>query len=173
MGGGVLPPRNGSHTRGTRPDRRAIDLYAQARDVFRASNITRGEGMSLLSLGNCHRTLGQLDAAISHYRDSVAILERIDDQWSVAWASYPLALAYQQAGQLDQARRQHQRALDLFRRFDDRRSEGLTLAALGDTLDATGQPDEARRYRQEALRILDPLGDPRADTVRRHLTEGV
>jgi tetratricopeptide (TPR) repeat protein len=147
----------------------AMDLYAQARDVFRDNNITRGEGMSLLSLGNCHRTLGHLDAAISHYRDAVAILERIDDQWSVAWASYPLGLAYQQAGQLDKARRQHERALDLFRRFDDRRCEGLTLAALGDTFNATSQPDEAQRCWQEALRILDPLGDPRADTVRRLL----
>lgn len=54
---------------------KAIDLYGQAREVFRVSGVTRGEGMSLLSLGNCHRALGQFESAISHYRQAVAILE--------------------------------------------------------------------------------------------------
>ncbi|MEK8105753.1 tetratricopeptide repeat protein [Micromonospora sp. M12] len=69
----------------------ALDLYNQAREVFRHHGITRGEGMSVLSLGNCHRARGDLDTAVAHYREAVAILESINDQWSVAWVSYPLA----------------------------------------------------------------------------------
>jgi tetratricopeptide (TPR) repeat protein len=148
-----------------------MDLYAQAREVFRHHGITRGEGMSLLGLGNCHRARGHLDTAIVHYQEAIDTLGRINDQWSVAWASYPLGLAYQQAGQLDQALEQHQRALELFRRFDDRRCEGLTLAALGETFHASGQHDDAQRCWQQALQILDPLGDPHANAVRRHITQ--
>ncbi|WP_433528361.1 tetratricopeptide repeat protein [Micromonospora sp. CA-263727] len=105
------------------------------------------------------------------YRKAIAILDGINDQWSVAWASYPLGLAYQQAGQLDEARGVHEQALGLFRRFDDRRSEGLTLAALGDTFHAAGRPDDAQRCWRQALQILDPLGDPHASTIRRHVIE--
>jgi tetratricopeptide (TPR) repeat protein len=145
----------------------AFKLYGQAREVFRHHGITRGEGMSLLSLGNCDRARGHLDTAIGHYQEAVAILDGINDQWSVAWASYPLGLAYRQIGQHDEALEQHQLALELFRRFDDRRCEGLTLAALGDTYRAIGQHDDARHCWQQALQILDPLGDPHADAVRR------
>ncbi|BCL16050.1 tetratricopeptide repeat protein [Micromonospora sagamiensis] len=148
----------------------AVERYGQAREVFRQHGITRGEGMSLLSLGNCHRARGHLDTAIAHYQEAVAVLASIDDQWSVAWASYPLGLAHQQAGRLDEARNHHEYALALFRRFDDRRSEGLTLAALGDTSHAAGRHDDAQRCWEQALQILDPLGDPRADTVRRLVT---
>ncbi|MEU7589860.1 tetratricopeptide repeat protein [Micromonospora sp. NPDC049230] len=144
----------------------AMDLYGQAREIFRRHGITRGEGMSLLSLGNGHRTRGDLDRAIAYYQRAVAVLGSIDDDWSVAWASYPLGLAYQQVGRLGEALERHTHALELFRRFDDRRCEGLTLAALGDTHHATGQHEDAQRCWQQALQILDPLGDPHAGAVR-------
>ncbi|MEK8105754.1 hypothetical protein NKG94_12525 [Micromonospora sp. M12] len=66
---------------------------------------------------------------------------------------------------------QHRLALELFGRFDDRRCEGLVLAALGDTLHAAGQHEDAHFHWQQALQILDPLGDPHAGAVRRHVAQ--
>ncbi|MGH3381978.1 MAG: ATP-binding protein [Actinoallomurus sp.] len=144
----------------------ASGLFEAALQVFRSSGLRRGEGMSLLSLGKCARTLGDLPTALSHGVTAVEIFEEIGDTWTVAWGGFDLGMSYVAAGRLTEALTVLRTAVEIFDDFGDRRCQAQSLALLGDVLRDSGEPGAAGDCWRRAADLLESLGDDQADELR-------
>jgi tetratricopeptide (TPR) repeat protein len=149
----------------------AQDLFESASRTFRACGHRRGEGMSLLSMGSCARSLGDLPQAVIQGTRALDIFADIEDTWTLAWGRIPLASSLADAGRDDDAVTHLRQALDVFRGFDDRRSEALTLVTLGDLYRSSDQRTQAHACWTLAADLYEALGDSRHEGIRERLAE--
>ncbi|GAA2457507.1 tetratricopeptide repeat protein [Streptomyces macrosporus] len=149
----------------------ALDHFEAALRVFRDSGHRRGEGMSLLSMAECARLLGNPEKAVDHGERALRIFREIDDAWTLAWGRLAHAPGLVEVGRGDDAEACLERALDTFGAFGDRRSEAASLAALGDVCERLGKRDEARSHRAAAADLYEALSDPRHEEIRARLAE--
>jgi tetratricopeptide (TPR) repeat protein len=149
----------------------ASGFFESALQVFRASGFRRGEGMSLLSLGRCARTLGDLETALSRGAAAVEIFEEIGDTWTVAWGGFDLAASYVAAGRLAEARAVLTKAVAVFADFGDRRCQAQSLELLGAVLRDSGDPRAAGDCWRQAAELYEALADPRAAGLRERLAD--
>jgi tetratricopeptide (TPR) repeat protein len=113
-------------------------------------------------LGRLLFSLGDLDAALAHWREVVLPLyRRLGDARRQAITMGKIADILRAREQLDEALRIYQEeALPVFERLGDLRSKAITMGQIADILEARGQLDEALRIRQEEqLPVYERLGD--------------
>ncbi|MBC6465257.1 tetratricopeptide repeat protein [Actinomadura alba] len=147
----------------------AAELFDSALSVFRSSDFRRGEGMSLLSLGKCARSVGDLSSAVAYGAEAVATFEDIQDTWTVAWGKVALAESLTDLGRRVEAVAHLRSAVEVFRRFGDQRSETLGLLPLGELLLESGDADGARDCWSKAADLQEALRDPTATETRARL----
>ncbi|WP_051761429.1 ATP-binding protein [Microbispora rosea] len=138
---------------------KAHNCFQAALEVFRAGGLRRGEGMTLLSLGEHAALLGHFDQAAQLGADAVRIFVEINDEWSQAWGTLPLARALKELGRGAEALELLARAAGTFDRFKDRRSLAMTLAALGDVHHRLGETSTAQTSWLSAAELYETFGD--------------
>lgn len=147
-------------------DSGAQEHFEAALTVFRTHGISRGEGMSLLSLAECARSRSAFPEAVALCQQAVEIFQSIDDRWSEAWAALPLAASMSELGDFQDAEDHLVRALETFREFTDRRSEASALTRLGDVCAARREPAAARDFWTQAAVMYEELGDAVSEELR-------
>jgi tetratricopeptide (TPR) repeat protein len=133
--------------------------------------LSRGVGMSLLSLGISHHGQGQIDRAAENCESAAAVFRDISDRWSLAWGLLSFGGISLEMMRLESARQQLEEAISIFRDFGDRRSEARALMQLGRVFQMLGDNTHDREFWINALEILDSVEDPRADEIRALIQE--
>ena len=119
-------------------------------------------------LGYLLRDLGELDAAVAHWRDvEIPLYRARHDERAVAITMGKIGDVLQLRGQLDEALRiRREEELPVYERLGDERSRAVTMGSIADALQSRGQVDDALRIRRdELLPVFDRLGDERSRAV--------
>ncbi|GAA1981183.1 XRE family transcriptional regulator [Nocardiopsis rhodophaea] len=146
-------------------DGNAPALLRRAIDAFRCAGERRGEGMALLSLAECERSLGNIDQALEHCDTARAIFTEIADTWSIAWSGCSTASVLASARRHPEAVAEYRAAVEVFQGLQDRSSESVALIGTGESFFALGDMAQARMHLGAALDILRSADDPRADEI--------
>ena len=109
---------------------------------------------------------GQIEDAITLYKQAVELFERVDDIQSKATTLHNLAVLHAARGEFEEAIALYQQSLVFKERIDNVQGKAATLAMLGQLLAVQGDSDTALNYLQQSLEILERLQSPDAETVR-------
>ncbi len=135
---------------------RALPLLLAAGDLGNAAN-------SLNGIGLVYRRVGNLEKAITYFREALDLARRGDVERSAASATTNLAQVHQWRGELQVALELYLGALESFRRVDERLQEAETLQSLGSIYFDLGELDRALASYEEALRIYESAKMPQLE----------
>jgi tetratricopeptide (TPR) repeat protein len=141
----------------------AVTLLALAANAAEHEGNRSGQGAHLGNLGNAYRNLGQMERAIEHYEQALAIARAIGDKRGEGNALGSLGLAYTALGQVERAIEHYEQALAIDREIGDRRGEEADLGNLGSAYHSLGQVERAIEYFEQALTIDREIGDKRGE----------
>lgn len=113
-----------------------------------------------LHRGDAAMTLGQLDEAEEHYRESLAISMEVGDGPGHASACYQLGTAALRRGLHTEAESRYRDALALYEELGDEHEISQIYILLGVIAKSRGHLDEAADWYRQALSTLEELGDP-------------
>jgi len=119
------------------------------------------KSVSLGNLGLAYGDLGQMEQAIDHTQQALAISRETGDRRGEGIDLGNLGVAYGDLGQIEQAIDHNQQALAIARETGDRRGEGIDLGNLGIVYANLGQMEQAIDHTQQALAIARETGDRR------------
>ena len=143
-------------------------LYRQSLEAFVEIGDSQGIGKSLLGLASLMAESGDLDGALQHYRESLALeMKRVDSRAIIV----SLEVLSGSASGKDVGRRQKRSMLTfwmLFALLGDSLSEASVLCSLGNLRADLGRWDNALECYQDSLSILEKLGDIYAIAVARN-----
>ena len=120
----------------------------------------RGEGQDLGNLGSAYFSLGQMEKAIEHLEQSLALSLARGDHRGASVDLGNLGVAYRNLKQTDQAIEQYQRALEIARVIGDRHNEGNQL---GNACAGLGEVEKAIEHHQQAPASARDIGDRRGE----------
>jgi tetratricopeptide (TPR) repeat protein len=103
--------------------------------------------------------LGQVEQAIEHSQQAIAIFHEIGDRRREGVTLGNLGIAYYEVGQVEQAAETFQQGLPLARETGDRHTEGVLLGNLGTAYQGLGQADRAIETIQQAVAIAREVGN--------------
>jgi tetratricopeptide (TPR) repeat protein len=159
---GLIHQKHGDHPTAARE-------FTTALGVFQSAGPPRGEAMTLLSLAQSARTLGDLDTAHAVGMRALTIFEELDDPWSLAWGRLDFAKTLVAADRTEQAIQQLRQASDVFDVFKDHRSDATACELLGEQLLRAGDIPGTRESWARATRILTAFDDPHAADLQARL----
>ncbi len=110
--------------------------------------------------GNFYYTLGDMDKALKHWKQSLAIREEIGNLQDIAGSLNNIGLIYRTKGELDKALEYYQRGLTLFDKINNPFYIALALNNIGDAYRAKGELNKALEYLQRSLALKEELGNP-------------
>ncbi|NIO71204.1 MAG: tetratricopeptide repeat protein, partial [Anaerolineae bacterium] len=110
-------------------------------------------------LGLLYQAKGEWDRAIAYYERSLALKEKVGDEYGMAPTFHDLGLVYQYKGNLDKAIEYHQRSLAIVERIGDTYGMSRIFNSLGDVYQAKGEWERAIEYYERSLAILEEVGD--------------
>ncbi|WAE71559.1 hypothetical protein OUQ99_20275 [Streptomonospora nanhaiensis] len=142
------------HTLGLRAAESAGDAFGTARNH--------------LGTGDAQWLLGDLDAAVRHYRAALASNREAGDPWVEGFALRQLGVVAWQRGERGGAVETVERAIGVFHEAGERRGEAMGLLSLADFRADLGGFDTALGL-GAALDYLRDHGDPRAEDVEARL----
>ena len=100
----------------------AVQSYQQMIELF-PDNAVNELAVAHNQLGMIYRNVGDLDRALSHYRESIRLKEAAGNTYAAATTRYNVALALLQSNRLSDAREYARAALRDFQSYDDRAAE--------------------------------------------------
>ncbi len=110
--------------------------------------------------GNFYYTLGDMDKALKHWKQSLAIREDIGNLQDIAGSLNNIGLIYRTKGELDKALEYYQRGLTLFAKIGNPFYIALALNNIGDAYRARGELNKALEYLRRSLAIKEDIGNP-------------
>jgi tetratricopeptide (TPR) repeat protein len=137
---------------------RIVWLLAQL-DVCRELDDLSGEGTALGNLGLAYSTIGRMEDAIKHHRQSLVISRKIGDRRGESASLGNLANVYKNLGRLEDAVEHHLQRLTIAREIGDRRGEGNAFGGLGLAYQSLGRVEDAIEHHRQYLDIAREIGD--------------
>lgn len=117
----------------------------------------RGMAATLHQMGRVELHRGDPLAALDHYRRSLALAERAEDQEALCWVHRSLGEAYQAIDQSDQALEHLHQAKWLAGRTGDRSGYGSALAKIGSVYRNLGDLSAAAAYCGRGLAAVEDV----------------
>src|SRR5947208_16568747 len=96
-------------------------------------------------------TVGQSATAVSHYLRALELWRGVNDKRRVAFASYGLAVLFEEQGRLGAALNAKEDAMETVREVQDQIGLAQILGGYAAALDLLGRPAAAQKNLQEAL----------------------
>ncbi|HWO74009.1 MAG TPA: tetratricopeptide repeat protein, partial [Dehalococcoidia bacterium] len=145
---------------------RALELSEEALAIFRANGDLLGTAQTLDLLGMTCVQAMRFGAALSYYREAIALLERLDDKTTLASALASIQIGagtYQTdmvapALSLAEGAAFGERALTLARQMGAKSAESYALWQLAFSLGPQGEYARALECAEEAVRIAREIG---------------
>jgi DNA-binding SARP family transcriptional activator/tetratricopeptide (TPR) repeat protein len=152
------------------PGQDALRHMQHAVDLLEPTGEISMLAVALTNLGEVHRGLGDLDAAIGCYMQARAISGKIGGGHVEGWALTNLGEVYQLQQRFDDAVACFEEALPKHRAAKHLSGQALTLMRLGEARAETGDIRKARTSLAEARRIYEQIGyEAEAEEIARRL----
>lgn len=113
----------------------------------------------LINLGRLHETIGNLDNALEHYEQSLAIMKEIGDKSGEGTTLNNISTIYRAHGDYETALKYLQQSLHITKEIGDKSGEGTTLNNISQIYDARGDYETALEYLRQSLTIMKEIGD--------------
>jgi len=110
-------------------------------------------------LGLLYQAKGEWDRAIAYYERSLALKERVGDEYGMAPTFHKLGLVYQRQGELDKAIEYYERSLAIVEKIGDEYGMSRILNSLGGVYQARGERDRAEAYYERSLALKEKVAD--------------
>lgn len=136
----------------------ALRYMRLAVDLLEPTDEISMRAVALNNLGEVHRGLGDLDAAIECYIQACDISQKMGGGHAAGHALHNLGEIYQLKHRFDDAVASFEEALRQHRAAGHLSGEALTLKGLGEAHAASGDVRKARASLSEALRIYRQIG---------------
>ena len=117
------------------------------------------EGTVASDLGLLYRARGEWGRAIACYERSLALKEKVGDEYGMAPTFHDLGLMYQYKGNLDKAIEYHERSLAIVEKIGDEVGMSRVSNSLGDVYQAKGDWEQAIACYERSLAIREKVGD--------------
>jgi len=140
---------------------RALESFAEAREVFLLAGSSRGVALQDYFIGWALIGRGDYDEALKILQSALVTMRRHDDQMFVGRLLLRLGQATLGIGDVDEAEGALDEGLDIFARLGMRVEEAETYEELA-VADARADRKAARMQRERAQAIYRALGHPRA-----------
>ncbi|MFX0170190.1 MAG: tetratricopeptide repeat protein [Candidatus Hodarchaeota archaeon] len=110
--------------------------------------------------GNLYYASGDMDKALKHWKQSLAIREEIGNLQDIAGSINNIGIIYRTKGELEKALEYFQRGLAIYEEIGNPFYIALALNNIGDAYRAQGELDKALDYLQRSLVIKEEIGNP-------------
>ena len=110
-------------------------------------------------LGRLHDAIGNLDNALKHYEQSLAIQQEIGDKSGEGTTLNNISQIYDARDDYDTALKYLKQSLAIRQEIGDKSGEGTTLNNISQIYDARGDYDTALKYLKQSLAIQREIGD--------------
>jgi tetratricopeptide (TPR) repeat protein len=117
------------------------------------------EGTLTKDLGLLYQAKGEWDRAIAYYKRSLALKEKVGDEYGMAPTFHDLGLVYQYKGNLDKAIECHERSLAIVEKIGDEYGMSCIFNSLGGVYQAKGEWERAIECYERNLAIHEKVGD--------------
>lgn len=141
---------------------RALDVLAEAGELFEGVGDAAGRASTSTAVGWVHTLAGREPTAVESFEEALALADHHSLKAIEAATRDRLGTALRRLGRLGAARQAYRRALELSRSMGRRRDEAHVLANLGWLEVEAGQHREAVHRLDQAYRLLEALEDPDA-----------
>jgi signal transduction histidine kinase/tetratricopeptide (TPR) repeat protein len=139
-----------------REPERAIELLQKALEIFEKMRYVRGQAEVYRSLGRLyHRNRTAWELAQDYFTRSLAILERLGDEYAVARTCYGLGRLCEERGQFDRAAELYLRDMAIVNQVKDYAAMGRVLLRLGHLYLLRSEHVKAEFYLAQALSKLE------------------
>ena len=109
-------------------------------------------------LGLLYRARGEWDRAVECYEHSLALKEKVGDEYGMAPTFHDLGLVYQHKGKLDKAIECYERSLAIVERIGDEDGMSRIFDSLGGVYQAKEEWDRAVEYYRCSLALKEKVG---------------
>ncbi|MBU7047761.1 MAG: tetratricopeptide repeat protein [Theionarchaea archaeon] len=113
----------------------------------------------LLERAQLHQMLYQYEKAITYYRDSLEILEKINDEEGAAKVYHGIGIIHQVKGQYEKALEYYNKSLSIFEKVGDMQGAARIYGELGTLSEERGQYERALEYYNKSLSIFEQVED--------------
>jgi predicted ATPase/class 3 adenylate cyclase len=138
---------------------RAVELFIESLNIYRALGDEKMIAASLNSLGIAISAKGRLDEGRTFLEESLAIKEKLGDSEGVATTLGNLAILAMENGDLARSEELFLRSMELSRQIGDRWGVALTMSNLAPVKLEQGDPAHARELSEGALAAFMELSD--------------
>src|SRR6266540_1941108 len=147
--------------------RKSVEKYHEALDSYRRASDRKGEAVTLDTIGEVYRSLGETQKALEKYNEALPILQAVGDRSGEAATLHNIGAVYRSLGEARKALEKYNEALQLSRAIGDRRFEAGTLNNIGGVYYSLGEIQKALEKFNEALLLRRAVGDRNgeADTL--------
>jgi DNA-binding SARP family transcriptional activator len=145
---------------------RALDMAAQALELAEKAGDAQALAQAHNILGMLQRSQGDLDGAITHLEQSLAIAENLPEPGIRIAALNNLSLAYADHAELDRALTYAHSALELCVLQGDRHREAALHSNLADLYHSSGDEAQSMSHLKQAVVIFSEIGAGQADRPR-------
>ena len=114
---------------------------------------------SMNALANAYFALGNFKAVIDSYKQSLTIIQEINDQKRKGDSLSNLGNAYSALGDYKQAIDYHKQSLTIAQKINDLKRKGDSLSNLGNAYSALGDYKQAIDYHKQSLTIAQKIND--------------
>jgi CHAT domain-containing protein/tetratricopeptide (TPR) repeat protein len=135
----------------------ALDNYVRAKQLFETTGSVAT--VSEYKIATVYRSLGDIEKALSHYHQCVALSRAARKRRIEAYALKDIAEIYHSQGRKQQTFRQYKEILDVYRNLGDFRGQAITLKSIGDLFFSYGEKQRAFVSYKRALRLIRVAGD--------------
>ncbi|MCK4237048.1 MAG: tetratricopeptide repeat protein, partial [Candidatus Krumholzibacteria bacterium] len=137
---------------------RAVELFKQAKSLYRGIGDLRSQAVTWGSLGVVHWYRGDMENVIESYKEALAARRVIEDRILEGKTLNGLGSANLVTGNYEVAVEFYKKAVELRRKTGDLAGLGTSLTYMGNTFVRMGRLVEARDRFEEALIILKKSG---------------
>jgi CHAT domain-containing protein/uncharacterized protein HemY len=139
--------------------REALRNLEQALVIYREIGDRKGEGGTLMGIGNVYNNLGEYPKALDFYQQALAIRRQVGDKAGEGGTLNNIGAVYNYLGEYPKALDFYQQALAIRRQVGDKAGEGTTLSNIGIVYRNLAEYPKALDFYQQALAILRQVGD--------------
>jgi tetratricopeptide (TPR) repeat protein len=142
---------------------KSIEKYHEALELYRRATDRNGEAVTLNSIGEVYKSLGEMQKALEKFNEALSIFQATGARRGKATTLNSIGEVYRSLGETQKALEKYNEALPISRATGDRRGEAITLNNIGLIYRALGETQKALEKYNEALPISRAAGDRRGE----------
>ena len=144
---------------------KAIQLAAQARDVYSSAGYRQGAARTLLMTADVLFDQGDFEGARKKVEEALPVFQEIGAQKSIRASFERIGNILYQQGKLQEAKTYYDRALGFDRSIHDPTGLASDYGNIANALDGLGDLTGALKMQQQALAAFNELGDRRGSSA--------